>query len=102
MTPLPPKLTTLPTTLPMEGAVRIELEEGIPIFRASTVVLTRIEELLLKQKEAPLDHAEEQELCEYCHALERWQHVQFTVDHVIPFIWSSDGLMIVGLTATDY
>lgn len=42
-----------------------------------------------------------QGLCEYCHALERWQYVQFTVDHVIPFIWSSDGLMIVGLTATD-
>jgi hypothetical protein len=22
--------------------------------------------------------------CEYCHALERWQYVPFTVDHVIP------------------
>lgn len=23
-------------------------------------------------------------LCEYCHASERWQYVQFTVDHVVP------------------
>jgi hypothetical protein len=89
-------------------------------------------------------------LCEYCHASEQWQYVQFTVDHVIPlslggtdnlenlalacfhcnrrktnrltatdplsgeevslfnprqcnwsehFIWSADGLLIVGLTA---
>ncbi|NEQ25301.1 MAG: hypothetical protein F6K28_40790 [Microcoleus sp. SIO2G3] len=65
MTPILPKLTSLPTTLPIEGAVRIELEEGIPIFRSSNVVLTRIEELLLKQKEAPLAQAEEQELDSY-------------------------------------
>jgi hypothetical protein len=88
--------------------------------------------------------------CEYCHALERWQYVPFTVDHVIPlakggsddpenlalacfhcnrrkadrlttwdqdakkqvplfnprqdewsehFVWSADGLQVVGLTA---
>ncbi len=24
--------------------------------------------------------------CEYCHALERWQYVPFTVDHVIPIV----------------
>jgi hypothetical protein len=23
-------------------------------------------------------------LCEYCHAIEKWQYVQFTIDHVIP------------------
>jgi len=60
-----PKLNNLPATMPIEGAVRIELEEGIPIFRASTVVLTRIEELLLKQKETSLEQAEEQELDSY-------------------------------------
>lgn len=89
-------------------------------------------------------------LCEYCHTLERWQYVPFTVDHVIPlskggtadldnlalscfhcnrrkadrlvavdtvsgeevslynprednwrkhFVWSDDGLRIVGMTA---
>lgn len=32
--PLPPKLKNLPSSLPKEGAVRIELSEGIPIFRA--------------------------------------------------------------------
>jgi HNH endonuclease len=91
------------------------------------------------------------ELCEYCHASEKWQYVLFTVDHVIPlsqngkdsidnlalacfhcnrkksaktaainpesglevplfnpkislwgehFIWSVDGLKIIGLTPT--
>ncbi len=64
--PLLPKLNNLPTTLPIEGAVRIELEEGIPIFRVSNAVRTRIiEELLLKQKEAPLKQAEERELDSY-------------------------------------
>lgn len=63
--PILPKLNNLPTTLPIEGAVRIELEEGIPIFRASSAVRTRIEQLLLKQKEAPLEQAEEQELDSY-------------------------------------
>ena len=23
-------------------------------------------------------------LCEYCHAVEKWQFVQFTIDHVLP------------------
>ncbi|KAM3108012.1 HNH endonuclease [Phormidesmis sp. 146-33] len=89
------------------------------------------------------------ELCEYCHASEQWQYVQFTIDHILPiaqggtddlsnlalacfhcnrrktdktttidpqtdrqiplfnprqqgwnehFIWSADGLTIIGLT----
>ena len=63
--PILPRLNNLPITLPIEGAVRIELEEGIPIFRASSAVRTRIEELLLKQKEAPLEQAEERELDSY-------------------------------------
>lgn len=33
-----PKLENLRDTLPIEGAVRIELVEGIPIFKASTAV----------------------------------------------------------------
>lgn len=61
-TPLPPKLQSLPTTLPLEGAIRIELAEGMPIFRASSVVQTRIETLLLKQQTSPLSPDEEQEL----------------------------------------
>ncbi len=28
--------------------------------------------------------ARAQGLCEYCHAAEQWQYVEFTVDHVLP------------------
>jgi len=36
-----PKFHTLPATLPIEGAIRIEIEEGSPILRASKSVQTR-------------------------------------------------------------
>lgn len=49
-----PKFTNLPDSLPIEGAVRIELEEGVPIFRASSAIQSRIEELLGLQQEVPL------------------------------------------------
>jgi len=57
-----PQLENLRDTLPLEGAVRIELVEGIPMFRASTTVKNRIEELLDKQQNLPLSPEEEQEL----------------------------------------
>jgi hypothetical protein len=60
--PLLPKLQQLPINLPIEGAVRIELEEGIPIFRASSFVQARIEVLLSKQQDSSLDIEEEREL----------------------------------------
>ena len=63
--PLLPRLNSLPHQLPVEGAVRIELEEGIPIFRASNSVQSRIEALLSKQKEMLLSSEEEQELESY-------------------------------------
>lgn len=25
-------------------------------------------------------------LCEYCHTIEKWQYVRFTIDHVIPLV----------------
>jgi hypothetical protein len=59
---LPASLKHLPTALPIEGAVRIELEEGIPVFRASSVVQTQIEALLAKQQTTALSQAEEKEL----------------------------------------
>jgi hypothetical protein len=59
---LPTKLQNLPTSLPLEGAVRIDLVEGIPIFRAFSTVQTHIEELLAKQQTASLNSEEEQEL----------------------------------------
>jgi hypothetical protein len=63
--PLLPKLDRLPASIPIEGAVRIELEEGIPMFRATAIVQTRVEELLNKQQESPLSEEEEQELDRY-------------------------------------
>jgi hypothetical protein len=59
---LPTKLQHLPTSLPIEGAVRIELEEGIPVFQASSMVQDHIEALLEKQHTASLNLEEELEL----------------------------------------
>ena len=60
-----PRLHALPATLPLEGAVRIELEEGIPVFRASGFIQAQIEELLLKEREVGLTGEEEEELDRY-------------------------------------
>jgi hypothetical protein len=59
------KLRSLPNNLPIEGAVRIELEEGIPIFTASSIVLDRIDRLQAKQQDVALSPEEEQELDSY-------------------------------------
>ena len=59
------KLDHLPASLPLEGAVRIELVEDIPTFRASSQLQARIDVLLDKQKESSLDGKEEQELDTY-------------------------------------
>ena len=61
-THLPLKLNRLPETLQVEGAIRLELVEGIPIFRASDRVQNRLENLLSKQKESTLNSEEEKEL----------------------------------------
>jgi len=60
-----PRLDSLPATLPLEDAVRIELEEGVPVFRASGFVQARIEKLLLKQQRARLSMGEKEELDQY-------------------------------------
>lgn len=62
---LPLKLSHLPNSLPLDRAVRIELVEGVPIFRASSLVQERIEALLIKQKESNLTSEEDTELDEY-------------------------------------
>lgn len=64
MQPLP-QLCGLPAMLPLEGAVRIELEEGVPVFRASNVIRDRIEDLVIKQRREGLNRAEEEELDRY-------------------------------------
>lgn len=57
-----PQLQKLPATLPLDNAVRLELEEGIPVFRATTTVQERIELLLNKQHKLQLSKSENQEL----------------------------------------
>ncbi len=55
----------LPENLPLDNAVRIELVEGIPIFRASTEVQQRIETLIYRQQDSTLTVEEEKELDRY-------------------------------------
>lgn len=57
-----PQLRTLSATLPLDNAVRLELEEGVPVFRATATVQERIEFLLEKQRATKLTKREEQEL----------------------------------------
>ncbi|NJL01264.1 MAG: hypothetical protein HC910_12165 [Spirulinaceae cyanobacterium SM2_1_0] len=63
--PALPKLAALPMTLPLEGAVRLELVEGVPVLRASAQVQARIEELLDRQREMALTASEVRELDAY-------------------------------------
>lgn len=60
-----PKLKSINKTLPLEGIISIEITENIPIFRASSVVENRINELFEKQKISELEPQEEQELDSY-------------------------------------
>ncbi len=60
-----PRLQSLPASLPLESAVRIELEEGLPVFKASRLIHARIEELLLKQRGSRLSVEQEKELDRY-------------------------------------
>ena len=61
----PLHLETLANALPLEDAVRIELREGVPVFRAQPKIQDRIEELLEKQPTLPLTEGEERELLQY-------------------------------------
>ena len=60
--PVLSKLKNLPKGFSTEGALRIELEEGVPIFRASSAVRSRIQDLLSKQQDTVLNSDEEKEL----------------------------------------
>ncbi len=60
-----PTLSGLPVTLPREGAIGIELEEGVLVFRVSEAVQGRVEALLRKHRASGLTPAEEQELRQY-------------------------------------
>jgi hypothetical protein len=60
-----PKLRVLPSSLPLERAVRIELVEGVPVLKASQVVQTQIEKLLEKERREELSASERKELDRY-------------------------------------
>jgi hypothetical protein len=60
-----PTLRHLPASLPLEGAVRLELQDGVPFLRASTEVQRRITALLRKQTHGTLSPAEATELDQY-------------------------------------
>jgi phosphoglycerate-specific signal transduction histidine kinase len=60
-----PMLRHLPASLPLEGAVRLELQDGVPILRASTAVQRRIATLLRKQQKVTLSPDETTELDRY-------------------------------------
>lgn len=64
-TQLPPALVQLPATLPLDGAVRLELQQGAPVFRASAKVQKRIDLLLQKQQNDSLTPKEQAELAAY-------------------------------------
>lgn len=64
-TNLPIKLEGLPKSLPREGAVRVELAQGVLVFRASRFFLERIEILTAKRSVAELTSEELQELQDY-------------------------------------
>lgn len=60
-----PILHGLPLTLPRDGAVQLEFEQGVLIFRVSQAVQDRIEALLGKQNTAGLSQGEAEELEQY-------------------------------------
>ena len=60
-----PILHGLPITLPRDGAVQLEFEQGVLIFRVSQAVQDRIEALLSKQSTAGLSQPEAEELEQY-------------------------------------
>lgn len=60
-----PTLERLPVSLPREGAIDLELEQGVLIFRVSQAVQERIETLLDKQREQTIAPSETEELQQY-------------------------------------
>lgn len=60
-----PRLHHLPASLPLDSAVRLELQNGLPVLRASAAVQQRIAALLRKQQETELSLAETDELDRY-------------------------------------
>ncbi len=60
-----PVLEALLQSLPIDASVRIELVEGVPIFRAPPHVRARIEDLLDQREISTLSPDERQELIQF-------------------------------------
>lgn len=60
-----PAPSGLPATLPPEGAINLELAEGVLVFRVAGAVQERIETLLEKERAAALTPPETDELTRY-------------------------------------
>ena len=52
-------------SLPTDGAISIVLVQGVPAFRASAAVISRVEQLVEKEEQAGLSSAEADELTRY-------------------------------------
>ena len=48
-----------------DGAISMTIQNGVPIFRASQAVMSRIMELLEKQKEGIITHEEKADLDQF-------------------------------------
>ncbi len=59
------RLHRLPSSLPGEGGISLELQEGIPMLKASPTVQEWIEHLLHKQQEGSLSAQERDDLERY-------------------------------------
>ena len=60
-----PLLQHLPASLPLDGALRLELQDGVPVLRASATVQHRITTLLRKHQDGALSPEETTELDRY-------------------------------------
>lgn len=60
-----PKLENLPSSLQKENAVRLELEQGVVVFRASKDIQERIADLLERNRTTSLTAKETKELEAY-------------------------------------
>jgi hypothetical protein len=60
-----PKLANLPSSVPSDNLINIELQEGVPVFRASSYVQKRIDLLLRKQRATDLTRDEKDEIERY-------------------------------------
>ena len=60
--PSPHRFDRLPASFPSDGAVHVELVEGVPVLRASAAVQQRVEHLLERSRAGGLSDADREEL----------------------------------------